>query len=203
MDTTVQGDSCISYYLDTVEVTGVTNPLACNSGFAIYPDTATGAVNVVNNSTGNNLTYLWNFGDGSTSTLQNPIHTYATAGPFYLCLTVDDGNGCTDMYCDSIGKNGVIFNKAGGFTINVISTGISKERQLNSEIILYPNPTSNLLRIDTEENIIEISIIDLSGKIIVQKAGANFVNVSNLSDGIYFIQVITQNKTITKKFVKN
>src|SRR5262249_30002660 len=34
--------------------------------------------------------YQWNFGDGSTSTLQNLSHTYATGGTFTVTLTVTD-----------------------------------------------------------------------------------------------------------------
>ena len=205
LDSTVQGDSCISYYINTINVTGVTNPLQCNAGFVIYPDT-TGNVSIVNNATGINLTYLWDFGDGNTSSLQNPSHTYATAGPFYLCLTIDDGNGCTDIYCDSIGKNGVIFNKAGGFNINIttpITTGIDNNIDLSSEINIYPNPTSNQLTIDIEQNISEIIIIDITGKNIKTiTPDLNVINVADLSDGIYFIKLITNERTITKKFVK-
>ena len=38
------------------------------------------AVTFTNSSSGNVTSYSWNFGDGSTSTGQNPVHTYATAG---------------------------------------------------------------------------------------------------------------------------
>jgi PKD repeat protein len=38
--------------------------------------------------------WLWNFGDGTTSTLQNPVHTYATAGNYTVTLTVM-ANGCS------------------------------------------------------------------------------------------------------------
>jgi len=42
---------------------------------------------------GNHLyTYLWNFGDGTTSTLQSPTHTYASAGNFTVSFKVTDGN---------------------------------------------------------------------------------------------------------------
>lgn len=41
--------------------------------------------------------YLWNFGDGQTSTQQNPTHTYATPGNYNVSLTVACGhNTCTD-----------------------------------------------------------------------------------------------------------
>ncbi|KOF04374.1 hypothetical protein OB69_02370, partial [Roseivirga seohaensis subsp. aquiponti] len=39
--------------------------------------------------------WTWNFGDGSTSNLQNPTHTYATSGTFDVSLTVRDLDGCS------------------------------------------------------------------------------------------------------------
>ncbi|MEJ6736642.1 MAG: PKD domain-containing protein, partial [Flavobacteriales bacterium] len=205
-DSTLKGDSCISSYLKTINVIGVTNPLQCNSGYVIYPDSITEDINVINSSTGTNLTYLWDFGDGNTSILQNLSHTYNTAGPFYLCLIIDDGNGCSDMYCDSTSKNGVIFNKVSGFTINIISpnaTVINKNIDLNSEMNIYPNPTSNQLSIDTKQKISEISILNITGKtIIITRGDTKNINVADLSNGIYFIKLITDEKTITKKFVK-
>lgn len=41
------------------------------------------------------LTYLWNFGDGSTSNLQNPTHTYAQAGTYTVTLTITNQCGVT------------------------------------------------------------------------------------------------------------
>ena len=48
-----------------------------------------------NNSVGAS-TYLWNFGDGNTSTAQVPTHSYATAGTYTTKLKVTNSNGCTD-----------------------------------------------------------------------------------------------------------
>lgn len=39
--------------------------------------------------------WLWDFGDGKTSALQNPTHTYAAAGDYTVALTITDANGCT------------------------------------------------------------------------------------------------------------
>jgi gliding motility-associated-like protein len=51
----------------------------------------------VNTSTGvGTLTYAWTFGDGGTSTQQNPSHTYNTNGNFTVRLIVTDGSGCND-----------------------------------------------------------------------------------------------------------
>ena len=53
------------------------------------------------------FTSAWDFGDGTTSALNNPLHVYSTAGTYYVCLTITyqvspTGFTCTDTYCDSI-----------------------------------------------------------------------------------------------------
>ena len=40
--------------------------------------------------------WQWDFGDGFTSTVQNPIHTYTTYGQFNVRLIVSNANGCKD-----------------------------------------------------------------------------------------------------------
>jgi uncharacterized repeat protein (TIGR01451 family) len=76
---------------------------------------------------------------------------------------------------------------------------VSKEDEIN----IYPNPTSNQFTIDTELEISEITIIDITGKNIrTIKQNTKTINVADLSNGIYFIQLITEERTITKKFVK-
>lgn len=46
-------------------------------------------------SNANASEYLWNFGDGNTSTSQNPTHTYLSPGEFTVTLTTTAANGCT------------------------------------------------------------------------------------------------------------
>lgn len=43
-----------------------------------------------------NVSFLWDFGDGNTSTSQSPAHTYAVAGIYTLKLVVNPGGSCSD-----------------------------------------------------------------------------------------------------------
>jgi gliding motility-associated-like protein len=79
--------------VDTIKANGVIagfdflNHFFCDSGFVDFNDSS------VSNEA---VTYLWDFGDGSTSTLQNPVHHYTTSGLFYPLLTTTTTSGCID-----------------------------------------------------------------------------------------------------------
>lgn len=47
-------------------------------------------------------TFSWNFGDGNTSTDENPSHTYASAGTYSVCLLTDDDCGPSSSYCKNV-----------------------------------------------------------------------------------------------------
>ena len=51
-------------------------------------------VQFTDHSTGSPTSWNWNFGDGSTSNLQNPKHTFRNAWPYDVELTVTNGGGC-------------------------------------------------------------------------------------------------------------
>jgi PKD repeat protein len=56
----------------------------------------------------NILKYEWDFGDGTTSTLPNPQHTFPANGSYIVCLTITASNGtqvCQDKYCEEIKVN--------------------------------------------------------------------------------------------------
>jgi len=46
--------------------------------------------------------WSWNFGGGSTSTLQNPVHTFGNAGTYPVTLTATDNNGCINTITQNI-----------------------------------------------------------------------------------------------------
>lgn len=53
-------------------------------------------------ASGNITGWTWNFGDASTSTTQNPCHTYAQAGTYSVTLTVSSGNNCSDQITQTV-----------------------------------------------------------------------------------------------------
>ncbi len=55
-----------------------------------------------NTSTGNIISYLWNFGGTDTSNLQNPIVSFTTPGVHPVTLTVTSANGCISTYVQNI-----------------------------------------------------------------------------------------------------
>lgn len=46
----------------------------------------------------NATSWFWNFGDGFTSTLQNPLHLYADTGSYTVTLITSDSTGCNSFY---------------------------------------------------------------------------------------------------------
>jgi gliding motility-associated-like protein len=82
---------------DSTSVTITVNPLPLSVpiGNNVCFNTAN---QFTDKSIGNNtiLNWTWDFGDGISSTLQNPAHTYGSAGTFTVSLIVTNNSGCKD-----------------------------------------------------------------------------------------------------------
>jgi len=72
-------------------------------------DNGSGGYNYSDQSINTPTTWLWDFGDGNTSTTQNPPNQYTVDGTYYVCLTVSNASG-SDMFCDSIVVTGATVN---------------------------------------------------------------------------------------------
>jgi len=74
-----------------------------------------------------------------------------------------------------------------------------------NEILIYPNPTNDFLFVKSANSIDEIKIVDISGRILFsQNYSENNaqINLANIENGVYFIEISTPEGKIIKSFVK-
>jgi hypothetical protein len=75
-----------------------------------------------------------------------------------------------------------------------------------SNVKLYPNPTSTSLTIEAKNAIESISIYNVLGQEVMSKnpmSNSMTMDVSNLQNGLYFVNSTIEGKTSTTKFIKN
>ena len=82
-------------YIDDIVVKGVEMAAAPEAEFAANATSVCpgATVTFTDQSINNPTSWTWNFGDGGTSTEQNPTHTYATAGNYTVTLVAGNANG--------------------------------------------------------------------------------------------------------------
>lgn len=158
---------------DTVSLTEILPPLA-NFGFLQNNLTYTFSDSSLNSPDA----WQWDFGDGNSSTLMNPIHTYANPGTYQICLAVSNSAG-TDSTCR-------------------ISVLVHDQTDSGKEfILLYPNPVNATLKVrwesfsDVWEN---ATVFDVAGRRVKEIRIPNGckeleINVSSLAVGQYFLQM--------------
>lgn len=89
--------NCIDTYCQTLDVSN------CYASYTYVADsTDPYTVHLIDQSLGNPTSWLWDFEDGTTSTLQNPVHTYPFDAWHWVCLTTTNSNNCTSTYCDFV-----------------------------------------------------------------------------------------------------
>lgn len=88
--------------------------------------------------------------------------------------------------------------------IFITDVGINEE--VLFDVMVYPNPSSSVVTIETKELIDEIILQDLKGaivlKVIPTDSSVNQVNVAELPAGIYFLQLVKGGQLVTKKLIK-
>ena len=82
--------------------------------------------------------------------------------------------------------------------------GSTNINNIENNISIYPNPTTNFITINAE-NITSVKIINITGKIISSYEvtdNSTTIDLSNIEKGIYFVKINTENSTYTKKIIK-
>lgn len=91
---------------------------------------------------------------------------------------------------------------------NPCSASAGIEEFENSELTIYPNPTSSVITIDLSklENVTELAVYDLTGKLMYSASninGSSFtIDLSDFSKGMYQAIITTERTKITQKIVK-
>lgn len=160
--------------------------------------TLTDGSNDINDPNGFIVSYFWDFGDGNTSTLQNPKHTYQSASEFEVSLTVTDNEGATATLKE---------------TVNVTLVTASETEGKPTEFALeqnYPNPFNPATNINysvPQASKVNIEVYNLMGQrvaVLVNevKAAGNYTvtfDASSVSSGVYIYRIQAENFISTKR----
>jgi PKD repeat protein len=165
--------------------------LLINNPIANFSETIAGFTATFTNlstSINNTLNYFWDFGDGNTSSIQNPSHTYTTSGTYTITLIASD----------------CIFADTSIYTIQ-IGTNSMKETS-DSEFELYPNPTTKQINLMVDSNLLGsvYTVYDNTGKLVLTgkiNTENTSVELGNLSAGLYLFRM-GENFTQTIKVIK-
>ena len=124
--------------------------------------------------------WTWTFGDGNTSSIQNPTHSYAQLGNYQVNLIAVDSAGCQNTVQKTI------------YVVKEIGIGESKHR---IAVELYPNPARDEFKVrfsGISAQHAVLSIRDISGKLLLQRniddlKSEYYVNISSLPQGTYMV----------------
>lgn len=177
---------------DTLEKSDLVTVYA--PGTAAFSYSSNGpAVTFTNASTGGSgsISYSWNFGDNTSSTDENPVHTYLFDGTYTACLMITDTAGCSDTTCQQITVIGTALD----------DLGVNKVR-------IYPNPSVDgmiyLATSASDASFKSITVTNIIGakisEIQVSAAAALYtLDLSNQPAGTYFVRVLSGNDTYIEK----
>ncbi len=147
-------------------------------------------VQFTDNSTGNPTSWLWDFGDGSTSTEQNPVHTYEKKGSYTVSLRVEEEHGCFD---EETKEDFIVISDT---PIAFALFSFMKEKPL----VVYDIPKISQVRIE---------LYSVSGRHIrtiekgIKNPGRYYIDLCSLglSKGVYFVRLSSPAFTDVKKVV--
>lgn len=83
-----------------------------------------GLVNFTDASDGYPTSWAWTFGDGGTSALQNPSHTYTANGTYNVCLVATNAGGSSAQVCKQVTITNIPVAPVANFSWNNVSGGL-------------------------------------------------------------------------------
>jgi hypothetical protein len=101
----------------------------------------------------------------------------------------------------SFNSNGKVVDKTLSVTSSSSVLATAETKKL--EFSMYPNPATDFLYMKTRENILNVSVYDLSGKLINVPFSNGQVNVSMLPKGVYIVTAKTEKAVYQQKLIKN
>jgi hypothetical protein len=159
----------------------------------------TGGVSTITNSAGtlqmeadvlpanaDDATYTWSVTNGTgTATIDaSGLLTAVTDGTVDVIATANDASGITG---------------AATITISNQSTGIEEN---TIAFHLTPNPTTGIVMIQSDNNIESVKVLNTLGQEVLSLANQSSFDLTNLTNGVYFITVKSKGKSSTKKLIK-
>lgn len=201
--------NCSDSHCDSI-VIGINpvGPVVCDASFSVMQD-STDMYNYTvysYSSNGSNYMYFWDFGDGTSSTLQYPNHIYPGNGPYFLCSTVSDTMGnCSDTHCDSL-----YAGRSSGISLTIVA-GVTGIAENNSEILsidLFPNPASDNIIINYGKTLKSstLEIYDVTGQLVkkeeIDQASTHSINISEFPNGLYILKISDGKNLGVKRFIK-
>ncbi len=135
--------------------------------------------------------WSWSFGDGGSSSLQNPSHVYTTEGSYTVSLTVSNGVTNKTMTKEAYIRTGIY--------------GVP-EASWEKGVKIYPNPVSDQLNFKSNILMKSIKIYDLNGREVMnQLVGSHnlVLPLMNLKNGYYMLQIETEKGTMQRKLNVN
>lgn len=172
---------------DTINILVSSTPTANFTAFS------SGLNATFSNSTTGGVIYLWDFDDGSTSTEQDPNHSFANDGTYNVCLTATSSENCSATICKDI---------------SITVTGITSIASLNQPFI-YPNPSKNgqfnivLSNYTFREDALFL-VYNMQGEKVYQKNIGKIlydqrIHLPHQSEGIYFYKITDQGNAFNGK----
>ena len=181
---------------------GLANSSLLVPAFFGTPTSGTFPLNVhfYDQSQGNPVVWEWDFGDGTSDTVKNPVHSYNQIGVYSVSLLVKDVNG----------MNSIIFHNY----ITVLTTGIVEVDE-NFDVKVFPNPytdKTNIAYALTKKSKVHIEIFNAIGVKVAdlvngdQFAGSYKLQFSaadyGFSSGVYYLRMNVDGQLYTKKMVE-